>query len=142
MLDIIVSILVIVTFIVSGAALIYFYYFRKPEEEEGEEAEGEGLVEIGGRLMRRIDEPEAPDSVEVRDMRSVSNRTWVLGFVILFMAFTNIVLILGMTMTEELDVIRNYSYIIAGTSIVIIIVIQAILLMLASSLEKIERKLG
>ena len=141
MLDIIVSILVIVTFVVSAAVLIYFYYFRKPEGEE-EEAEGEGLVEIGGRLMRRLDEPESPDSVEVRDMRSVSNRTWVLGFVILFMAFTNIVLILGMTMTEELDVIRNYSYIIAGTSIVIIIVIQAILLMLASSLEKLERKLG
>ncbi len=141
MLDIIVSILVIVTFVVSAAVLIYFYYFRKTEGEE-EEAEGEGLVEIGGRLMRRLDEPEAPDSMEVRDMRSVSNRTWVLGFVILFMAFTNIVLILGMTMTDELEVIRNYSYIIAGTSIVIIIVIQAILLMLASSLEKIERKLG
>ena len=113
----------------------------KPPKDEGE-AEEEGLVEIGGRLMRPIEEPEAQESTEVRSLRSVSNWSWVLGFVILFMAFTNIVLILGMTMTEELELIRDYSYIIAGTSIVIIVVIQAVLLMLASSLEKLERTLG
>ncbi len=103
MLDIIILILVVATLSVSGIVLLYYYYFKSDEKEEPEEAieHGDGIVEFEGKILRRIDDFDRPETDEVKDLRTVNNRVWIFGFVILFMAFANLVLTFGISMTEK-----------------------------------------